>query len=64
LDFIISFSVFSVPSAPKRSLSVLDQRTPSPGSRERGNPDGAWALFMVYGALKGMNNCGEIQAVE
>jgi len=29
-------------------------------SRERGKPDGAWALFLGYGALKGMNNCGEV----
>jgi hypothetical protein len=56
-------SVFSVLSAPKRPLSGLDQVNPSPGSRERGkkalSERELGSLFIVYGALKGMNNCGE-----
>jgi hypothetical protein len=34
--FLKLIHVLSVYSAPKRSLSVLEQRIPSPGSRERG----------------------------
>jgi hypothetical protein len=53
------FSVFSAPSAPQRSLSVLDQRTPSPnlGRGENRMEPGHFSWFMV--SRREMNNCGE-----